>query len=210
MQLQRPLRVITPTVDGDVLTALARADTAFTGRGLHRVIGRYSVDGVRKALDRLEQQGIVDVEDVGAAKAYSLNRDHLAASHVIDLARLSDAFVDQLRDRLNAWRPPPVYAALFGSAARSDMRPDSDIDLFVVRPDSVDDEDARWTARVRDLSTDAARWTGNDLRVLEVSDSEVRRGVRARRQVFRDIRNDGIRLIGPASYLKVARQDRGG
>lgn len=202
MQLHRPLRVITPTVDGDVLAALARADASFTGRGLHRVIGRHSVDGVRKALDRLAEQGIVDVEVVGTAKSYSLNREHLAAPHIIDLARLFDTFLDRLRERLNEWNPSAVYASLFGSAARQEMEPGSDIDLLIVRRDGVDEDDMRWSAQLRDVAADAARWTGNDVRVLEVSATEAKRGVRMGKPLFRDIQKEGIRVIGPAGYLR--------
>jgi predicted nucleotidyltransferase len=188
-------------VDGDVLAALARADASFTGRGLHRVIGRYSADGVRKSLERLVEQGIVDVEDVGRAKTYRLNRQHLAADHLIKLARLFETFVEKLRTRLVAWNPSPDYAALFGSAARSDMRPDSDIDLFVVRPEGVDGDDPRWATRLRTLSSDATRWIGNDVRVLEMSAVEVRAGLRTRSRVLASIRQEGIRLMGPADYL---------
>lgn len=204
MQLHRPLRVITPTVDGDVLAALARADAAFTGRGLHRVIGRYSVDGVRKALDRLVEQGIVDVEHVGPAKSYSLNREHLAAHHIMDLARMFDTFLDQLRQRLDEWNPSAVYAALFGSAARQEMGPDSDIDLLIVRRDGVDEDDIRWSAQLRDAAADVAQWTGNDVRVLEISATEAKRGVRMRKPLFRDIQKEGIHVIGSAAYLRPA------
>lgn len=167
------------------------------------MIGRHSVDGVRKSLERLAQQGIVDVEDVGAAKSYRLNREHLAADHIIALARTFETFIDQLRNRLNRWRTPAKYAALFGSAVGGEMRPDSDIDLLIVRPNDVAEDDARWAAQVRKLSTDASRWTGNDVRVLELGDSEARRGVRLRRQVLLDIEREGIRLVGPPAYLRV-------
>lgn len=202
MQLHRPFRVITPTVDGDVLAALARADSAFTGRGLHRVIGRHSVDGVRKSLDRLAEQGIVDVEDVGPAKSYRLNRDHLVAEHIVAIATSFESLVDRLRNRLTKWRIAPAYAAIFGSAVRDDMRPDSDIDLFIVRKDAVEEDDTRWSAQLHRLSRDASRWTGNDVRVLEVSSTEARRGVRAKKQVYVDIQREGVRLLGPETYLR--------
>ncbi|WP_268874360.1 hypothetical protein [Tersicoccus phoenicis] len=37
MRVQTPLAVVTPTVDGDVLAVLARADSWFTVSGLHRL-----------------------------------------------------------------------------------------------------------------------------------------------------------------------------
>ena len=44
--------------------------------------------------------------------------------------------MERLRETIRGWRPRPVYACVFGSAARGDGGPDSDIDLLVV----VDDD----------------------------------------------------------------------
>ncbi len=105
MQLDRPLLVVAPTVDGDVLAALASAEAAFTGRGLHRLIGRHSADGVRRAVERLARQGVVDVAVAGPSKLYSLNREHLAAVHIIALAKLREDFsLHRLRRRIGSER----------------------------------------------------------------------------------------------------------
>jgi predicted nucleotidyltransferase len=202
VQLERPLQVITSTVDGDVLLALARADAAFTGRGLHRVIGRHSVDGVRKAVDRLVRQGIVDVVVAGPSKLYSLNREHLAAPHIVALAQLRDELLDRFCRRLASWSIKPAYAALFGSAAGGQMLADSDIDVFIVRPAGVQAEDNSWAAQLDRLSRDGSRWTGNDVRVLEMSEADAKLGSMDDEDVLRDIRDHGIRLAGPASYLE--------
>lgn len=203
MQLDRPLQVITPTVDGDVLAALARADAAFTGRGLHRLIGRHSADGVRRALDRLVRQGIVSAVTVGPSNLYSLNRDHLAAPYVVALACLRDQVIDLLRQRLARWKKPAAYSALFGSAVTGEMRAESDIDLFVVRPDSIADDDSSWARQLQDLAHDGSRWTGNDLKIFEMSEADARAGLVKDEPVVRDIREHGIRLAGPETYLRV-------
>lgn len=201
MQLDRPLQVITPTVDGDVLAALALADAAFTGRGLHRVIGRHSADGVRRALERLVTQGIVHVAVAGPSKLYSLNSEHLAAPYVLALARQRDEFLERLRSRFSDWSIRPPYAALFGSAAHRQMHPENDIDVFVVRPAGVLVDDDIWVTQLQDISYDGSRWTGNDLRILEMSADDAK--LRAMdEQVLRDIRDHGIRLTGPAGYLR--------
>lgn len=56
MDLSRPLTVIVPTVDADVLAVLARATASFTGRQVHQIAGRHSERGVRIALDRLHRR----------------------------------------------------------------------------------------------------------------------------------------------------------
>jgi hypothetical protein len=58
---------------------------------------------------------------------YHLNRDHLAAEHIVGLADLQNKLLKRIEDRLESWRPRPRHAAVFGSAARGFMTADSDI-----------------------------------------------------------------------------------
>lgn len=201
VDLHHPFSVITPTVDGDVLSALAGADAAFTGREVHRLVGRYSEAGVRNVLGRLVDHGVVFVERVGPSYSYRLNRDHLAAPHIIALAGLRAELMARLRTRLAQWDPPPVYGALFGSAVRGDMRTGSDIDLLIVRADGVDGDDDRWVSHVDQLIGDVTRWTGNDTRPLEYSDTETRQALRRGEPVLEAIRTQGVHLAGPPDYL---------
>lgn len=202
MQLDRPFMAITPTVDGDVLMVLARAEAAFTPPEVHRLIGARSEAGVRNALSRLRDQGVVDAERVGRAVAYRLNREHLAAGPIIEIARLQATFIQFVRDMIEGWSVEARYAALFGSAARGAMRPDSDIDLFVVRPNRIDADDPFWIAQVSDLAAAASRRTGNDAPVLEYSEDDVELGQRRNDRVLADIATDGITIHGPSGYLR--------
>lgn len=201
MILSQPLSVVTPTVDGDVLRALALADASFTTGELHRLIGAHSVDGVRKVLLRLTAQGIVSAEPAGRAYLYRLNRDHLAAGPIEALARLREALVERLRDELGAWAVPAVFGALFGSAVRADMRLDSDLDLLLVRPDRADSR--AWADQVTELCLSATRWTGNDTRVLEYAASEIRKHATGD-TVLAAVRDEGITLAGDAVWLRQA------
>lgn len=203
MQLQRPLAVISSSVSVDVLAVLARADAAFTPPEVHRVIGEHSEDGVRRALRMLDHQGIVLSERVGQAVRYRLNREHLAAPHIVALATLRQTLIDQLRDLIDGWSVPCAYAALFGSAARGDMAVDSDIDLFVVRPDGVDVNDPEWGDQIESLEATTRMWTGNDVRTLQQDEAEVGDGLRAGRRVLVDIRDYGVPLAGKSDMLRV-------
>jgi hypothetical protein len=151
-------------------------------------------------------QGIVLVEQVGPSYRYWLNRDHLAAPHIIALAGLRAEFLSRLRARLAQWERPAVYAALFGSAARGDMRTGSDIDLLIVRPDDIDPDDDRWVEQVTGLTSDVTSWTGNDARPLEYGDSETRRALRRGERVLKAVTTEGIHLHGPSDYLGPTRR----
>jgi predicted nucleotidyltransferase len=202
MQVQHPFRTVTPTLDGEVLAVLAGADAGFTPPQVHRLIGGRSEAGVRKSLQRLVEQGVVTDERVGKAVSYRLNRRHLAALHITALARLYHELLDRIRAELGRWQPPAEYVALFGSASRRDMRPDSDIDLLVVRGDDVKGDDPGWRDQLDALAESVTAWTGNDARVLELSAAEVRIGLDEGQPMYDDIRREGVSLHGRADYLK--------
>jgi predicted nucleotidyltransferase len=199
VQIQHPLAVITPTLDGDVLAVLARADAPYTVGSVQRVIGGRSYAGIRKVLDRLTQQGIVIAQPVGSVVSYRLNREHLAAQHVIALADLRATLIDRIRDVVEAWPVLPVWAALFGSAARGEMRPDSDIDLFLVDP-GVDPQ--RWEGQVHQLGSEVSRWTGNDARVLSMTETEVRAGAVSRDPILQSLLDEALTISGEPTWLR--------
>lgn len=199
MDLSRPMSVVTPTVDGDVLTALALADAWFTTGKLHAAVRRHSEDGIRRALRRLVEQGVVQDQSGGNAVLYRLNRRHLAAPAIIDLANLWSALLLRLNGTMSKWPVQPKVGAIFGSAARGTMRSDSDIDIFLVRPSHPRDDDT-WGARVRQLEDDASRWTGNDVRILQLTEAHVRDHA-GDEPVLRDVLSEGVRLIGDLTWL---------
>lgn len=174
MRLQQPFRTVAPTLDGDVLLVLARADRALTGRAVEQASGG-SHGGIRRALEHLVAQGVVDREPAGRAYLYRLNRDHLAAPAIEQLASLRLTLLDRLRSAIAAWPVQPAAAVLFGSAARGDMHDGSDLDLLVVRPASTPSDDPDWQAQLAGLARAATRWTGNDARILEVAEGDLAR-----------------------------------
>jgi len=198
VELSRPLSTITPTLDGDVLAVLARQDATFTTGALHRVLTQYSEEGIRKVLQRLTRQGIVHSARVGNAYSYRLNRDHLAAEHIIKLADLMNIFLARLTERLGAWEFRPVYAAVFGSAARGSMTMESDLDLLLVRPKDVPDE--LWAAQVDRLVEDVSRWIGNDVRPLQFAEAQIVTSGREE-PVLRDVLSEGLTVAGSRAWL---------
>ena len=197
MELHRPLSTVTPTLDGDVLAVLARSDSPYTTGQLRRVLAGPSEEGIRKVLQRLAKKGIVRATRVGNAFSYDLNRSHLAAEHVVGLARLQETFLDRLTEHLESWRIPPVYAAVFGSAARGSMTVASDLDLLLVRRAKADVE--IWDNQVERLAADVTSWTGNDTRVLEYTDTELTQ--HGSQPVLRDVVAEGLTVVGSRAWL---------
>ena len=206
MDLSRPLSVVTPTLDGDVLAVLAGAEQAFSAAQVHRLAGRASEQGVRKALARLERQGIVIAEPAGATRLYRLNRAHLAAPHIQALAGLRESLVAALRTLVGAWLVAPVYAAIFGSFARRQAGSQSDLDLFVVRPQEIDEDDLRWRRQIDAVIAAATAWTGNEARVLEYIVGEVQARVSLGDEILDAVRREGIELAGTDAVMRRVRR----
>lgn len=172
MNLQRPFQVVAPTLDGDVLTVLARADRSLTGRAIERETGS-SHGGVQRALAHLVAEGVIRRERAGGAYLYRLNRQHLAAPWIEGLAMLRTQLINRLRESLASWEIKPASGVLFGSAARDQAGPASDLDLLVIRPAGIDEDDEIWRDQVIALEQAVGAWTGNDARVLEYSETEL-------------------------------------
>jgi hypothetical protein len=201
MNLRRPLAVVTPTLDGDVLAVLARAEIEFSGREVHRAIGHSSHTGVRRCLERLVSEGIVLERRAGNALLYRLNRDHLAAPHIEALATLRLQLFERLRETIASWEIQPLMAAVFGSVARGEAEAEGDLDLFLLRPKGVGEDDPVWHGQVSSLEQSATAWTGNDARTLEYGESELPR-LRRDDPVVAEIASDGIVLAGNLRDLR--------
>lgn len=203
MDFRRPLRVITPTLDGDVLAALAGGEIEVSGRELHRLVGHSSEEGVRKAADRLVRQGIVKQRVMGRIRLYALNREHLAAEPVERLATLRAQLIERLRQGIAAWDVPAAAAVLFGSVSWKTATETSDIDILLVRAPAVGADDDAWREQLERLSRDVTSWTGNDARIIEFRETEV---LARPPSLVLEALSDGIDLLRARQLLRRLKQ----
>jgi predicted nucleotidyltransferase len=197
MDVSRPYSILSSKLESEALFVLAGTTRPLTGRQIAELVPHGSPAGVRLALDRLVAQGLVLREEAGRAHMHTLNREHLAAPAVEMLARLRSELYERLRQTFKSWKIPPVHASLFGSTARGDGDVDSDIDLFIVRPQGLDEEDAQWRTQIDDLSERVLSWTGNHAGVIEIGEKELPGLRRKRPPVVAELERDAIDLAGP-------------
>jgi Nucleotidyltransferase domain len=200
MDFAHPLRVVSPTLDGDVLIVLAGAEEEFSGRRIHRLVGHGSEPGVRKAVERLVDQGIVLRRQAGRANLYRLNRQHVSSEAIELLAQARSQLISWLEEAIASWEILPRCAAVFGSVARGEAGPDSDLDLLVVRRSEIDEEDATWEDQLGSLQRSATAWTGNDARVVELGEGELAHA----KPLLADVVAEGIALFGSFDVLRDA------
>lgn len=199
MQLNRPFATVTPTLDGDVLAVLASAEVTFTISQVQRILTTGSGEGIRKVLTRLVAQGVVLHDQVGRTNTYRLNTEHLAAEPIMALAQLNSTFLKRLEKHLNGWHKTLRYAAVFGSAATGHMKLDSDLDLFLVR--AGHDGDDAWEEQVTELARLVTAWTGNDARIVEYAEDEIRAAAAASEPLLRDVAKQGLTVAGTRSWF---------
>lgn len=206
MDLTRPLPALFPSTDASVLTVLASADVALTGRAVARAAD-LSVRGAQLGLARLVRQGVVLQEPAGSAHLYRLNVEHLAAPWLSGLVSLRLELIERLREAILSWRARPAGAALFGSVARGDAGAGSDIDILLVRPRDVDPEAETWRSQLVELERDATAWTGNDTRIVEFWEREL---ATSRDPLLREAADEGVDLHGSLRRLLADARSRRG
>ena len=195
MDVSHPIRSIIPTLDAPVLEVLAGTRRRLSGREVHRLAGVGSVRGVQLVLARLVAQGLVDAEEHAGAILYAANRAHLAWPAIEALAGIRGELFGRIRDLVAGWSVQPLHVSLFGSAARRDGDASSDIDLLVVRPDAIIDDEA-WENEIDALRDDVRDWTGNRCQVLAIDRRRLAEHVAAADPLVDGWLRDGILLAG--------------
>lgn len=195
MDPKNPFLTLAPSVEGDVLAALSRTHAPLTGARIAELCER-SGTRVRAVLRNLEHHGIVHSERHGRAYSYLLNRDHVLAEAIELIYTAGERFEQRVTEAIAAWDVQPVLAALFGSFARRDGDADSDVDLLLVRPANVSEDDDIWGEQRHLLSASIETWTGNSAQILELADVELDDAIRRREPLVANLQRDAVAVFG--------------
>jgi len=197
MDISNPMNCVVPSAHGPVLAVLAGMTTPVTGRKVAELSHpRVSQPRVARILRELTAAGLVVRTSAGSSSLFVLNREHLAAGAVETLATLRQQLWARIADHAGTWTDPPVAVVVYGSAARGDGDIASDIDLLVVRPATVGDDDPAWHDALTDLASRVARWTGNPCEVLDRSANELATLSADGERLLAEIRRDGRAVVG--------------
>jgi predicted nucleotidyltransferase len=111
-------------------------------------------------MGRLVEQGIVKATEMGRNRVHELNVEHVAAPIAKLLADLRIELWQRMRKELGGWSPKPSYACVFGSAARRDGGPESDIDVLLVHPPFPGEKRRKRPSRqtLTELAGDIVEW----------------------------------------------------
>lgn len=190
MNFARPVEVLVPGVQGRVLAVLAETTAELNLRTVAQLAGVSQAQASR-VLPDLVTAGVVERREVPPSSLFRLVPEHVASRALLALARSSNVVLDEI-GRLAAALPlPPISVIVFGSFARREADDESDIDIIVVRPLEVDEDDTAWSEALEAWRSEIRRLTGNRVELLEVGASEAARKTGGSSQLWSDIRRDG-------------------
>lgn len=206
VNLSNPISSVIPSAYGPVLVVLANANAPLSGRQIAKLArGKVQQPRANDVLRELTEAGIVSCERHASVHLYRLNREHVAAEAIMMLANLRERLIQRMRAAVLGWVSVPVAVWIFGSAARGDAGTHSDIDVLVVRPDSVDVDRESWQQQLSDLSSAVTTWSGNDCQILEFSRSELAAMIASNERLVTELRSDALMIAG-ASPLRLLGQ----
>jgi predicted nucleotidyltransferase len=195
MDFVRPIEAVIPGAQGRLLSALVETTAPLNLRTLARLAG-VSPAQASRVMPALVDLGIVERYEVPPSSQFLLARSNVAAMAVVELSRSQRTASERIGLAAASMATPPKSVIVFGSFARGEADVDSDIDLVVIRPDSIDEDDENWTAALESWREDARAITGNSVEFVEVSMSEAKSKLRGRTEFWRNVRRDGVTICG--------------
>lgn len=184
-----------PGVQGRVLAVLAEATGELNLRTIARLAG-VSPAQASRVLPGLVELGVVERREVPPSSLFRLECEHVAARALLLLARSTETVLAEIGGRAAELPIPPQGVIVFGSLARGDAGVDSDVDVAVIRPSGIDEDDEDWVASIEEWRRGIRRLTGNAVEVLEVGAEDL--GGKLHDPLWQDICRYGRVVYGSA------------
>lgn len=190
--------------------ALVRVARVLTAHGGSLAIpdiarrARLALPSTREAVRRLAEAAVVDMIGAGRSSICAIRPDHPMAASIAALFAAeraqADALLDGLRGAAASLRPPPVALWLYGSVARGEDGPTSDIDLAVVT--GADDASAPAEALREALATSVPAHA-HRMSVIGFTAADAARLAHDRAPFWGELARDAVVLSGesPAGVL---------
>ncbi len=179
-----------------LLRYLATHQGSFTGRALAQAAG-VEAKRAAEALRDLVEAGLIQRRRAGRAFLYSMNRNSYVSSDILLPAfeRERD-WLKQLGKEIRLSVPGIDSVIVYGSRARNEARPESDIDLLVVTGRKKDRDRKRALQDRLDTRGRMAERYGKPVSLLVLDRDEVRRRLRKRNVLLREIIAQGKVIAG--------------
>lgn len=183
-----------------ILRALMPLATAVSGNEARLLAGVQSKSGMWTALDDLTQLGILEREETRRIQLFRINRNHDLVEPLRALFNAESERISSLWGALKAVlesggvQEHTLSIILFGSNARGDARPGSDLDLLVVTGARAQIE--RVSEVLIDAIPEIRRRFGLRLSPLVLEKARVRERYRDGDPLMQNVLSEGRTLLG--------------
>jgi predicted nucleotidyltransferase len=205
MDLSSPLRTIAPGLGSAVLQVLAGTQSGLSASQIAHLSDRGTRVGQLPVLTRLVEHGLVIADPANRGFLYRLNRSHVLAEAILSAARARAVILDRLTEAAQVLRPAPVSVSAFGSFARGEAGPDSDLDMLIVTATDAELGDD-WEQQLQKLEDQVLSWTGNRLERLVLSVDRLRAAFDRGEPVIVSWHSEAITLTGMTSAELLSRE----
>lgn len=191
----RPIQAVIPGAQGRIFAVLAETTGELNLRTIARLSG-VSLAQASRTLPSLVELGIVERREAPPSALFRWVPENVAARAITALTRARQTVLEELGTAALALTPAPSSVIVFGSFARGEADAESDLDVVLVRPHDVDEDDPAWRSATERWREGARRLTGNAVQVLEVGELEAARLLRSRKPLWVDVQREGLVIFG--------------
>jgi predicted nucleotidyltransferase len=193
----RPVQALIPGTQGKILGVLTGTTAQLNLTTISRLAG-VSPAQASRVLPELVHLGLVERVEAPPSALFRLMDENVVGGLVRSMADLGYLALKAVGDSVALQKSRPELVIVFGSFARGEADADSDLDLVIVRPAGIDDDDSAWAESIVTLSQDVARALGNPVNTLEVSANDLERRLKSRSELWKSIYTEGIVVYGDA------------
>lgn len=186
-----------PGAQGRILAVLAETSAELNLRTIARLSG-VSIAQASRVLPALLELGIVERREAPPSALFRFVPENVAASAITALTQVRRTLLEELGRTAAEISPQPASVIVFGSFARGEADNESDLDVVVVRAQTVDEDDGRWRPAVDQWRQRARRIAGNAVEVVEVNEPDATRLLRGRKPLWLDVQHEGVVVFGAA------------
>jgi len=205
MDFIRPVQAVIPGAQGRILSVLAETSAELNLRTIARLSG-VSLAHASRVMPVLVELGVVERREAPPSALFRFVPENVASRAITSLTRTRETVLDEMGSAAARLDSPPVSLVVFGSFARGEAGSESDIDVVVVRPLDIDEDDPPWREGLDGWREHVSRLAGNRVEMLEISEQDMPRLLRSRKPLWAEIQRDGVTVFG--SPLTALREPR--
>jgi predicted nucleotidyltransferase len=171
---------------------------------------RLSTRAVQLSLRALEEMNVIRSLGSGRSRLYRRRRSHPLSQVLLELFREEEsrfeAIVGRVREAAEAHRPPLTAAWLYGSVARKEDRPTSDLDIAAV---TATDDAPNAQHRLQEALHDAEKELAFRVSLITLSANDVVQLAAQNDPLWVDLRADSMTIFGDPPETLLQRMTRG-